>query len=163
MRIIMVAFAFFVILSSGISYAGISQAFLFKGAQENNLHLMTRGLALGASLTARTGVWRWAALHVAASKNNVLGIELLLRAGADLNIKDAAGWTPLHVAAHYGCKETVAYLLSQGADIYGTNATGRTAWSVANHQGFPEIKELIEYYGKVYDNNYYAPLLWGNN
>ena len=159
MRVIMVAFAFFVIFSSGISYAGMPQALLFKGAQENNLHLMTRGLSLGASITARTGVWRWTALHVAASKNNVPGIRLLLRVGANVNIKDAADWTPLHVAAHYGCKEAVVYLLSQHADIYGTNSKGWTAWGVANRQGFPEIKELIEHSGKFHDNNYYAPLL----
>lgn len=55
-------------------------------------------------------------LHVAATYGNVATVQLLLRAGADMDAKDANKMTPLHVAAFYGHVDIVQLLLQSGAD-----------------------------------------------
>ena len=44
-------------------------------------------------------------------KNNVIGAELVLENGANINICDDDLWTPLHVAAACGHRETIKLLL----------------------------------------------------
>ena len=59
------------------------------------------------------------ALHCAAwsSTDRSEEIALLLRAGADVNVRDEAGRTPLYYAAIGACPENVKALLDSGADV----------------------------------------------
>jgi ankyrin repeat protein len=56
------------------------------------------------------------ALHLAALRDDLAMIELLLEAGADVNAKGSKGWTPLHYAGSIDSKEASVALLEHGAN-----------------------------------------------
>ncbi|KAM0561249.1 hypothetical protein ACHAPJ_003127 [Fusarium lateritium] len=55
-------------------------------------------------------------LHIAAATRNLLGCELLLRAGSYINARTEGGSTALSVAADANFVEIVEYLVAHGAD-----------------------------------------------
>lgn len=65
-------------------------------------------------------------LHLFASAGSKPGINLLLRIGADPNVKDSKGDTPLHSAVIKGRKEAVGLLLDKGADVNAQSNNGDT-------------------------------------
>mmetsp|Transcript_17946 Transcript_17946/g.56261 ORF Transcript_17946/g.56261 Transcript_17946/m.56261 type:complete len:495 (+) Transcript_17946:122-1606(+) len=67
------------------------------------------------------------ALAKASRYGHVRPLEILLRAGATPDVRDAADRTPLHVACEYGFVECVRLLLEFGANPALTDARGRTA------------------------------------
>ena len=68
--------------------------------------------------------------------------ELLLSAGANVDVRDSSGESALQLAASLGNVDVVRRLLDQGAD---PNALGRdtTPLGVAAYQGDPEIVALL--------------------
>jgi len=83
------------------------------------------------------------ALHSAASGRHGAIAGILLEAGADPSLRQAAGWTPLHSAAHNGDPEIVRKLLSHGADPRATNDDGTSVLAMAEESGNAEALELI--------------------
>jgi ankyrin repeat protein len=65
-------------------------------------------------------------LHIAARGNYEAAAKLLLKAGADLNVKDKDGNTPLHLAAKNHAGNTFSLLLKSGAAIGIINASSQT-------------------------------------
>ncbi|KAI1767447.1 hypothetical protein GGR53DRAFT_463345 [Hypoxylon sp. FL1150] len=59
-------------------------------------------------------------------------LQLLLDAGADINLQDSDGDTALFVAASRGDEDVVSFLLDNGADIMHTNKNGENALQVAD-------------------------------
>ena len=55
-------------------------------------------------------------IHIAASGADLRTVELLLRAGVDVNMKGDMGSTPLHYASREGNCELIELLLRHGAD-----------------------------------------------
>ena len=55
-------------------------------------------------------------LHAAAAKGDVAEIEKLMRAGAQIDARDARGRTPLHVAAFMHKTDAASALMRLGAD-----------------------------------------------
>jgi ankyrin repeat protein len=76
-------------------------------------------------------------LHWAASVDDVIMMELLITAGASVNIKGAHDCTPLHFACRDECEAAVAMLL-RCASVHSGNSS---AWNQQivmyqpNHQG----------------------------
>ena len=70
-------------------------------------------------------------------------IELLLKAGANINARNIQGQTPLHHAAFFFYPETVLTLLEYGAE-FSTDANGNTPWDycVSN----PNLKNTEAYW-----------------
>jgi len=56
-------------------------------------------------------------LHAAADADNLLMIEKLLMAGANINALNDEGWTPLALAARDGHIEAAGLLIEKGADM----------------------------------------------
>lgn len=75
------------------------------------------------------------ALHYAAYMGNLREMELLIDAGADINVQTANGATPLHLAAEHYQEQAIRLLLKRGADINKTNAQGLTPLAHATYRG----------------------------
>ena len=67
-----------------------------------------------------------AALHRAAESGSVYEMDRLLKAGANLEVRDTYGATPLHVAVAYEEREAVDHLLKAGADPHARDRNGDT-------------------------------------
>ena len=86
-------------------------------------------------------------LHTAAAfRADPSAIEILIQAGADVNLKTPAsygGWTPLHGAAARNSSDIVAVLLKHGADPTAKDARGLTALQVAEQHRFAETAKVL--------------------
>ena len=86
-------------------------------------------------------------LHTAAAfRADPSGVEMLVQAGADVNLKVLAsygGWTPLHGAAARNSAGIVAVLLKHGADPAATDAKGLTPLQVAQQNGFADAATTL--------------------
>lgn len=82
-------------------------------------------------------------MFAAVNNNNTTSIEMLIKAGADINCLDSEGYTPLMFAAQEGYLASVEYLISQGAKIDLENNDGHTALSIAAQNNFNDIVEFI--------------------
>ena len=56
-------------------------------------------------------ITRTTALHVAVESGNIRAIQVLLQAGAQVNLCDASVSTPLHIAAYLGYEEVSLMIL----------------------------------------------------
>lgn len=84
-------------------------------------------------------------LNWAALKNDTAMIELLLDAGAGINLTNyRSGWTPLHHAAEGGGLEAAKLLLERGADPTIRSDDGYLASDVATGMGRSDIYEAIQ-------------------
>lgn len=66
------------------------------------------------------------ALHIASIKSSPELVQLLLKAGADINPVDEWGQTPLFIAVHNKNNAVAMLLISKGADINKANNDGTT-------------------------------------
>lgn len=73
------------------------------------------------------------ALHHAAATNNTRGVTLLLRYGANIDVRDYIDATPLHVAARHGHLELLHLLLHRGADATAKDCGGWTPADYLRH------------------------------
>ncbi|KAH3749199.1 hypothetical protein DPMN_183691 [Dreissena polymorpha] len=69
--------------------------------------------------------------------------ELLLKAGAQTNMKDKGGRTALHWAAHKGNVRLIKLLLSKGADCHMKDNEGQTAVHLCTRHKSPKCMTLL--------------------
>ena len=98
----------------------------------------------------------------AVKRNNIKRVEKLIKAGADVNIKDNYNsWTPLHYAAWKECTKAPKLLIEAGADVNAAEGFGWTPLHKAAMYGYTEIVKLLIEAGanvNVKDNNGWTPL-----
>ncbi|XP_014290209.1 protein phosphatase 1 regulatory subunit 12A isoform X2 [Halyomorpha halys] len=82
------------------------------------------------------------ALHVSAAKGYLKVMDILIKAGADVDAQDLDGWTPLHAAAHWGQKEAAEVLAEAHCDMNIRNCVGQTAFDVAETEMVRVLEEL---------------------
>jgi Domain of unknown function (DUF6438)/Ankyrin repeats (3 copies)/Ankyrin repeats (many copies) len=110
---------------------------------------------LGDASGAKPGV---TALMSAAGKNDIAGLQRVLKAGADVNAQDSSGWTALMYASYGASKGVAQALLSAGADARLRSLTGQTAVMAAArpyHLGEENLNLLLAARGdtNVQDND----------
>ncbi|KAG1331792.1 hypothetical protein COCNU_02G017600 [Cocos nucifera] len=88
-------------------------------------------LAAGADPTAQDEVNFRTALHTAAMINDAELVKIILKAGVDVNVRNAQNTIPLHVALNRGANTCVGLLLSAGADCNLQDDDGDNAFHIA--------------------------------
>ena len=86
------------------------------------------------------------ALHWAVHRDDLGAVELLIGAGADVNLTNDYGVTPLSLACTNGSAEVVARLLDAGADPE-VRTEGETALMTAVRTGSADVVELLVAHG----------------
>jgi uncharacterized protein len=84
-------------------------------------------------------------LHSALANphNSAVG-QLLIGAGANLNVRQSEGYTPLHYAAANGLDHVVRSLLAHSVDTGVRNHQGKTAYELALDRGKSSTAELLK-------------------
>ncbi|XP_072274646.1 BRCA1-associated RING domain protein 1 [Pyxicephalus adspersus] len=90
-------------------------------------------------------------LHVAAIKGDLMGVEELLKNGANPNVKDNAGWTPLHEACNHGHSDVVRLLIQYQALVNTAGYQNDTPLHDASRNGHVTIVRLLLSHGSSPD------------
>lgn len=103
------------------------------------------------------GILEATPLLIAAQSGKIEILKLLLKAGADFNMKDAYGDTPIHLAISEGHVEIVKLLIDAGIDINLKDYDGSTPLhSAANKDKKDIIKLLLNAGADVNIKDYYG-------
>ena len=70
-------------------------------------------------------------------------VKLLLKMGANPNIKNNSGDTPLHIAARHEMEYIVILLLHHNADTDMRNNRNEAAMDLTKNHSYPHVKDLI--------------------
>ena len=113
-----------------------------EAADEKEVQLL---LAAGVDIDAVSASGA-TALQVAVKRNGAAMVELLVKAGADVELADAdTSFPPLLVAAGSGYSEVISVLLEAGADwTRQTGGTGETALDWARLRGKHDAAAALE-------------------
>lgn len=123
-----------------IDIDGVRTLMLIEAAQDGNESLVKDLLGQGTNSNQMNDDGS-TALHVAASKNHLSIVRLLLEKGrADIDRRNKDGETALALASAKGYKTVVEILLHRGANTGGVNLKGNTLFSRAD----ASVKELLE-------------------
>lgn len=110
---------------------------------EGKLELVKFLLANNANVHAALPGSLGQPIHVAASKNHVKIVELLLNKGADIEAEDSFKRRPLHIAAREGWEDLTRFLLDRNATIDVFTKESRTALRYAAQNGHSAIVKLL--------------------
>ena len=89
-------------------------------------------------------------LHKAVWFKHKAATELLIQAGANVNLRTIKQWTPLHMAAFWGAAGIADLLIKAGADVSSQNDEGLTPADLARRNGYLKLAtQLAELTKKV--------------
>lgn len=83
------------------------------------------------------------ALSLAAVEQNTEIIQLLIGAGATIDLPDSKGYTPLLAAAYYDSRKSVKMLLDAGADPDWIISSGQLALTFCVYRNLTETAEIF--------------------
>jgi len=120
---------------------------LHHAARQGHLSVVEALLAHGAQVDA-TDAQGWTPLFKAAYNHELdCGfapvVQVLAKAGADVNHRIFFGLTPLMLAAGGGEAAVCEVLLNAGADLLAANEGGRTALAMAKERFFVDVINLL--------------------
>lgn len=90
-----------------------------------------------------TDGWGKTALHAAAHRGNAEIVDVLLRAGAEVNTKTKDGITPLMAALSAGCLQSIGMLIRHSADCTAVDNKRRTIYIHAS-LSYVGVSEFLE-------------------
>jgi ankyrin repeat protein len=105
---------FNLLMQAGASTVGLESIQLIHAASAGNIDRVKALLAANVNLDLDRG----AAIGNAAAAGHTQIVELLIQAGANVNLRDKLGFTPIASAAYAGYREIVQLLIDAGADIH---------------------------------------------
>ena len=112
---------------------------IHNASQLGKVKIVKQHLNAGKDVNARDG-WKRTPLHYAAEEGHRPVVELLIKNGANVNLKDdetdARGETPLHLAAAKGHVPVVELLIKNGANVNAKDADGGTPLHSAAGNGY---------------------------
>ncbi|CAH8636662.1 unnamed protein product, partial [Heterobilharzia americana] len=123
---------------------------LMEAAREGHEETVALLLAVGADVNVRTEETQETALTLAACGGFIEVCEMLLNAGADIEVGGVGCSTPLMEAAQEGHLELVRRLLERGAAVNAVTATGDTALHYAAENGHVKVCEKLLDWGAVF-------------
>ncbi|NXX33976.1 ANKR6 protein, partial [Nicator chloris] len=109
----------------------------YKGQVENVVQLINRGAKVAVTKHGRTP------LHLAAYKGHLHVVQVLLKAGCDLDIQDDGDQTALHRAAVVGNTDIIATLIQEGCALDRQDKDGNTALHEACWHGFSQSAKAL--------------------
>jgi ankyrin repeat protein len=122
---------------------------LFKAIKECNQKKIEKAIKKGANVNAMNSVYndqtdRYTPLISAIRRDCQIGVDLLIKAGADVNLDHSiSANAPIMIAARWGRLEATKSLLKANADVNKMSSVGRTAIIVAALYDHPAIVELL--------------------
>ncbi|KAM9317282.1 ankyrin repeat domain-containing protein 6 [Gastrophryne carolinensis] len=109
----------------------------YKGQVDNVVQLINKGAKVAVTKHGRTP------LHLAAHKGHLNVVQILLKAGCELNIQDDGHQTALHRAAVVGHSDILAALIQEGCALDRQDKDGNTALHEAAWHGFSQSVKLL--------------------
>ena len=91
-------------------------------------------------------------IHYAVDGGSLEVLDLLVKAGATLELPDVTGQTALKRAAEAEAIDVARWLLEKGADVNGSDPTGGTSIHTAARKGNPELVRLLAKHGADLDD-----------
>jgi len=90
-------------------------------------------------------------LHEAAIKKDLKTVEVIVRAGADINVLNNHQETPLQLATQANCPAVVEFLLTESADWRLEDHLGQTPLMHASARGFVDVMKVLIKHGVEVD------------
>ncbi|XP_009280211.1 PREDICTED: ankyrin repeat domain-containing protein 6 isoform X3 [Aptenodytes forsteri] len=109
----------------------------YKGQVENVVQLINKGAKVAVTKHGRTP------LHLAAHRGHLHVVQVLLKAGCDLDIQDDGDQTALHRAAVVGNTDVIATLIQEGCALDRQDKDGNTALHEACWHGFSQSAKVL--------------------
>ena len=122
---------------------------LIKAAWDGDEEIIKTLLAAGAKVNAKATDTGETALLNAVSTKRIALVEILLKAGADLTIKNRFDFNALNIAAAAGNQEMAALLLDHGANVETDTSTLTPLMFAASGGNVDMIRFLVKRGAKV--------------
>jgi ankyrin repeat protein len=138
---------------------------LYNAVEEGNIEKVQQILStvkVDVNWVNPANTYKMSSLHKASKNGDILIVNALIAAGANVNIVDENGRTPLHEASQQGKELVVKSLIQSGANIDIKDNNGKTPLFLAAQSGFAlVVKELCNAGADLntVNNHGYTPII----